>query len=233
MKKLSLLALITAVGVAGSTVLPVQAADLNVISSGEWNGNAYVVAGGQVCSPEELKEILSGLCDKFPNIPEVNQPDNGTDIPDVEQPETDNNTPETNQPETDNNTPETDALSYAEQVVALVNAERAKAGLNALTLDTEIASAALVRAKETEISFSHTRPDGRHFSTALSDSGISFRGAGENIAWGQKTPEEVMNGWMNSEGHRANILNPNFTKIGVGYYQNSAGRNYWTQLFTY
>lgn len=233
MKKLSLLALITAVGVAGSTVLPVQAADLNVISSGEWNGNAYVVAGGQVCSPEELKEVLSGLCDKFPNIPEVNQPDNGTDIPDVEQPETDNNTPETNQPGTDNNTPETDALSYAEQVVALVNAERAKAGLNALTLDTEIASAALVRAKETEISFSHTRPDGRHFSTALSDSGISFRGAGENIAWGQKTPEEVMNGWMNSEGHRANILNPNFTKIGVGYYQNSAGRNYWTQLFTY
>lgn len=233
MKKLSLLALITAVGVAGSTVLPVQAADLNVISSGEWNGNAYVVAGGQVCSPEELKEILSGLCDKFPNIPEVNQPDNGTDIPDVNQPGTDNNTPETNQPGTDNNTPDTDTLSYAEQVVALVNAERAKAGLNALTLDTEIASAALVRAKETEISFSHTRPDGRHFSTALNDSGISFRGAGENIAWGQKTPEEVMNGWMNSEGHRANILNPNFTKIGVGYYQNSAGRNYWTQLFTY
>lgn len=245
MKKLSLLALMTAVGVAGSTVLPVQAADLSVISSGEWNGNAYVVAGGQVCSPEELKEILSGLCDKFPNIPEVNQPDNGTGTPDVElpetdnnvpetnQPETDNNTPETNQPETDNNTPDTEVLSYAEQVVALVNAERAKAGLNALTLDTEIASAALVRAKETEISFSHTRPDGRHFSTALSDSGISFRGAGENIAWGQRSPEEVMNGWMNSEGHRANILNPNFTKIGVGYYQNAAGRNYWTQLFTY
>lgn len=233
MKKLSLLALMTAVGVAGSTVLPVQAADLSVISSGEWNGNAYVVAGGQVCSPEELKEILSGLCDKFPNIPEVNQPDNGTGTPDVELPETDNNVPETNQPETDNNTPDTEVLSYAEQVVALVNAERAKAGLNALTLDTEIASAALVRAKETEISFSHTRPDGRHFSTALSDSGISFRGAGENIAWGQRSPEEVMNGWMNSEGHRANILNPNFTKIGVGYYQNAAGRNYWTQLFTY
>lgn len=245
MKKLSLLALMTAVGVAGSTVLQVQAADLSVISSGEWNGNAYVVAGGQVCSPEELKEILSGLCDKFPNIPEVNQPDNGTGTPDVElpetdnnvpetnQPETDNNTPETNQPETDNNTPDTEVLSYAEQVVALVNTERAKAGLNALTLDTEIASAALVRAKETEISFSHTRPDGRHFSTALSDSGISFRGAGENIAWGQRSPEEVMNGWMNSEGHRANILNPNFTKIGVGYYQNAVGRNYWTQLFTY
>lgn len=233
MKKLSLLALMTAVGVAGSTLLPVQAAELSVISSGEWNGNAYVVAGGQVCSPEELEEILSGLCDKFPNIPEVNQPDNGTNTPGVEQPGDGTNTPDAEQPGTDNNTPETDALSYAEQVVALVNAERAKAGLNALTLDTEIASAALVRAKETEISFSHTRPDGRHFSTALSDSGISFRGAGENIAWGQRSPEEVMNGWMNSEGHRANILNPNFTKIGVGYYQNAAGRNYWTQLFTY
>lgn len=246
MKKLSLLALMTAVGVAGSTVIPVQAAELSVLSSGEWNGNAYVIAGGQVCSPEELEEILSGLCDKFPNIPEVNQPDNDTNAPEEDQPETDdnvpetdNNVPETDQPETDNNVPETDnntpetQLSYAEQVVALVNAERAKAGLNALTLDNEIAAAALVRARETEISFSHTRPDGRHFSTALSDSGISFRGAGENIAWGQRSPEEVMNGWMNSEGHRANILNPNFTKIGVGYYQNAAGRNYWTQLFTY
>ena len=183
------------------------------------------------------------MCNKFPNLPDINLPDTNqpetdtntpdTNTPDMNQPETDTNTPDTNQPETDTNTPDTDALSYAEQVVALVNAERAKAGLNALTLDTEIESAALIRAKETEISFSHTRPDGRSFSTVLSDNGITFRGAGENIAWGQKTPEEVMNGWMNSEGHRANILNPNFTKIGVGYYQNAAGRNYWTQLFTY
>lgn len=237
MKKLSLLALITAVGVAGSTALPVQAAEVSVISSGEWNGTPYVVAGGQVCSPEELKEILGDLCNKIPNLPEINLPETDTNTPDVNIPETDTDTnkPETdnNQPGTDTNAPDTAALSYAEQVVALVNAERAKVGLNALTLDTEIASAALIRAKETEISFSHTRPDGRGFSTVLSDNGITFRGAGENIAWGQRSPEEVMNAWMNSDGHRANILNPNFTKIGVGYYQNSAGRNYWTQLFTY
>ena len=56
--------------------------------------------------------------------------------------------------------------------------------------------------------------------------------SGENIAWGQKTPEEVMKGWMNSEGHRANILNKNYTSIGVGYYQNAGGVNYWTQIFT-
>lgn len=238
MKKLSLLALITAVGVVGSTALPVQAAEVSVISSGEWNGTPYVIAGGQACSPEELKEILGDLCNKFPslpdiNLPDINQPETDTNTPDTNQPETDTNTPDTNQPETDTNIPDTDALSYAEQVVALVNTERAKAGLNALTLDTEIASAALVRAKETEISFSHTRPDGRGFSSVLTDNGIKFNGAGENIAWGQRSPEEVMNAWMNSEGHRANILNPKFTKIGVGYYQNAAGRNYWTQLFTY
>ncbi|MFR8737827.1 MAG: CAP domain-containing protein [Eubacterium sp.] len=60
-----------------------------------------------------------------------------------------------------------------------------------------------------------------------------FMGAGENIAWGQRSPEEVMNGWMNSSGHRANILNSSFKKIGVAYYVGANGRTYWTQLFTY
>lgn len=119
------------------------------------------------------------------------------------------------------------------QVINLVNQERAKEGLPALTYDAEIEKAALVRAKETEESFSHTRPDGRQFSTALTEAGVTFRGAGENIAYGQKTPEQVMQGWMNSPGHRANIMNKNYTKIGVGYYQNANGVNYWTQLFTY
>lgn len=64
-----------------------------------------------------------------------------------------------------------------------------------------------MRAKETEQSFSHTRPNGSNFSTALKEQGVSYRGSGENIAWGQKTPEDVMKAWMNSEGHRANILN--------------------------
>lgn len=153
-------------------------------------------------------------------------------VPDV--PETDNNFPGNGSGNTENGESETDInkLSYAEQVVELVNAERAKAGLGALTLDKSIEAAALVRAREIEISFSHTRPDGRSFSTVLTDNGISFSGAGENIAWGQKSPEEVVNAWMNSPSHRANILNSRFTKIGVGYYQNQSGRNFWTQLFT-
>ena len=116
----------------------------------------------------------------------------------------------------------------AQKVVDLVNAERAKAGLSALTIDTKVTAAAQVRAKEVQTSFSHTRPDGRSCFTALDEANASYRGAGENIALGQKTPEQVMNDWMNSEGHRANIMNPNFKYIGVG-----VDGNAWTQLFTY
>ena len=123
--------------------------------------------------------------------------------------------------------------TYLKQVVDLVNKERTKNGLSKLTLDTTLQKAAQVRAKEIETSFSHTRPNGSNFSTVLSEFNISYRGSGENIAWGQTSPEAVMEAWMNSSGHRANILNSSFTKIGVGYYQNSAGRKYWSQLFTY
>lgn len=123
--------------------------------------------------------------------------------------------------------------SYAREVVRLVNEERAKAGLSLVTLDQKVEKAAQVRAKEIVTAFSHTRPDGSSFSTALKENGVSYKGSGENIAWGQKTPAEVMKGWMNSPGHKANILNPNFKSIGVGHYQNGSGVNYWTQLFTY
>ncbi len=135
-----------------------------------------------------------------------------------------------------NTTPDNEvkeSLTYQEQVVKLVNEERAKAGLSALTLDASVQSAAQVRAQESATSFSHTRPNGSSFSTALTEAGVQYRGSGENIAWGQKTPEEVVEGWMNSAGHRANILNASYTKIGVGYYQNAKGVNYWSQLFTY
>lgn len=121
--------------------------------------------------------------------------------------------------------------SFAERVVDLVNQERAKVGLAPLSVSRPAASAALVRSKEIEGTFSHTRPNGSSFSTALTEQGVNYRSAGENIAWGQKTPEQVMNAWMNSAGHRANILNAKFTAIGVGCYRNAAGVYYWTQLF--
>jgi|LFRM01.1.fsa_nt_gb uncharacterized protein YkwD len=121
--------------------------------------------------------------------------------------------------------------SYAEEVLRLVNIEREKAGLPALTTNSELKAAADKRAQEIKASFSHTRPDGSKFSTVLKEYGISFRTAGENIAYGQRSPQEVVNAWMNSPGHRANILNSSFGKIGIGVYQ-SGGVIYWTQLFT-
>ena len=136
----------------------------------------------------------------------------------------------------DGETPTDDGTTnktYTQQVVDLVNAERAKAGLAPLTIDANVAKAANVRANEIQTSFEHVRPNGSSFSTALREQGVSFQGAGENIAWGQRTPEEVMTAWMNSAGHRANILNASFTHIGVGNVQNSAGTQYWVQLFTY
>lgn len=254
MKKVTVCAMIAAMTVTGAAALPVQAAT-NARNSANCNGKGYYVfTGGKVSDLENIKSRLDELCGQlngntttitFPgcnlpeNKPETTPPSEDTNTPESK-PETtppseDTSTPES-KPETSTpeNKPEADKeLTFAEQIVELVNQERTKAGLNAVTLDQNIASAALVRAKEIETSFSHTRPNGSKFSTALTEQGVTFKGAGENIAWGQKSPEAVMQAWMNSEGHRANILNKNFTKIGVGYYQNAAGRNFWTQLFTY
>ena len=176
--------------------------------------------GGETPGPEPENPGNGGETPR----PEPENPGNGGETPGPE-PENPGNGEESPEPDQEEN-------SFAIQIAELVNAERAKAGIGALTLDQGITSAAQIRAQEIEVSFSHTRPDGRRFSSVLTDAGITFRNSGENIAWGQRSPQEVMNGWMNSEGHRANILNPNFTKIGIGHYQNAAGRNYWSQLFT-
>ena len=125
-----------------------------------------------------------------------------------------------------------DAQSYANEVLKLVNQERAKAGLGALTTNATLQQAANKRAQEIVTSFSHTRPDGRSSFSVLDEYNISYRAAGENIAYGQKTPSEVMNAWMNSSGHRANILGSQFGKVGIGVYKASNGLYYWTQEFT-
>lgn len=120
--------------------------------------------------------------------------------------------------------------AYEDEVLRLVNLERANYGLSPLTKHDGAAQAARIRAKEIVQSFSHTRPDGRSCFTAASDVGFSYRAAGENIAYGYGTPEQVVNGWMNSEGHRRNILSASYTELGVGCYQ--SGRTlYWSQFF--
>ena len=122
--------------------------------------------------------------------------------------------------------------SNAMAVVNLVNSERAKAGLAELRVTMRVQRAAETRAQELITQFSHTRPNGTSCFTALDENGVERRGAGENIAAGYNSPENVVNGWMNSSGHRANILG-NFTHIGVGYHYNAntVYGHYWTQLF--
>lgn len=122
--------------------------------------------------------------------------------------------------------------AYAQEVVRLVNIERENAGLAPLAVDATLSAAAQVRAQEIDVSFSHTRPDGTSCFTVLKDFGISYRACGENIAKGSPSPARVVEGWMNSAGHRANILNANFTAIGVGVYADAAGTLHWAQLFT-
>ena len=192
------------------------------------------------CDIFKLFDFIKDLCpDKnFPeiNIPDFNLPENDTPETDSDTPSVPENkpedTPETkpdNKPENDNGTSQN---SYASEILRLVNNERTSKGLKALTLDYRISSAADIRAREIVSVFSHTRPDGRSCFTVLPDNGISYGGAGENIAYGQDSASEVMTAWMNSEGHRANILNSAFTKLGVGIYS-SGGTMYWVQLFTY
>ena len=172
---------------------------------------------------------------QFPgvNMPGSNVPDNSLPMPEFPIPDYPGNMLPDQPGDLTPDQPEADGSqdAFANQVVKLVNEERAKAGLSPLTVHNGAASAAQTRAREIERSFSHTRPDGSSFNTALTAAGVNFRGAGENIAYGQSTPQQVMEGWMNSSGHRANILNANYTSIGVGHYKNASGVDYWTQLF--
>ena len=121
-------------------------------------------------------------------------------------------------------------LAIEREVVTLVNQIRTSRGLNALTLDEKLSSVARAKAVDmaTNHYFDHNSPTYGSPFDMMKQYGISYRAAGENIAMGYSTAQSVVDGWMNSEGHRANILNSSFTKIGVGYTSNG---NYWSQMF--
>ena len=122
------------------------------------------------------------------------------------------------------------ALAYEKEVVRLVNEIRIQNGLKELTYDWELSRVARYKSQDMRDNnyFSHTSPVYGSPFKMMKDFGITYRSAGENIAKGQATPQAVVNAWMNSSGHRANILNASFTHIGVGYVPD--GR-YWTQMF--
>ncbi|GAA4713809.1 CAP domain-containing protein [Brevibacillus fulvus] len=119
--------------------------------------------------------------------------------------------------------------AFASQVADLVNQERAKAGLKPLQMDSQLSAMATDKAKDMANNhyFDHNSPTYGSPFEMMEQYGINYSYAGENIAMGQRSPQQVMEDWMNSSGHRANILNANYTKIGVAYYN-----GYWVQEFT-
>lgn len=123
--------------------------------------------------------------------------------------------------------------SEAQQVLNLVNQERAKVGLSPLTLSEKLTSIANTKAKDMADNnyFSHTSPTYGSPFDMLKKFGVSYSYAGENIAAGQRSAQEVMNSWMNSSGHKANILNKNYTELGVGYVKGGSYGTEWVQLF--
>lgn len=120
--------------------------------------------------------------------------------------------------------------NFEQEVIRLTNIERQKAGLKPLIEDWELSRVA--RHKSMDMAqlnyFSHTSPTYGSPFDMIKAYGLTYRSAGENIAKGQRTPQQVVRAWMNSSGHRANILNSSYTHIGVGY---EANGHYWTQMF--
>jgi uncharacterized YkwD family protein/spore coat assembly protein SafA len=130
--------------------------------------------------------------------------------------------------------PNIDAVKSLEnQVIVLVNKERAKRGLQTLTQNWQLSRVARYKSQDmiNKNYFSHTSPTYGSPFVMMEHFGIRFSAAGENIAMGQPTPQSVMTAWMNSPGHRSNILSPAYTQIGVGAAKDSRGVLYWTQQF--
>lgn len=127
----------------------------------------------------------------------------------------------------------TDIRTQENEVIRLVNVERTKRGLQPLKANWELSRVARLKSQDMANKgyFSHQSPTYGSPFNMMENFGIRFSSAGENIAYGQKTPAQVMTAWMNSPGHKANILSPSYTEIGVGLAKNKNGVPYWTQMF--
>ena len=228
-----------------SSMLPVNALSKTCYKKVMTTKSIYIYVSGV-----KYKLPLTPSCPNVPSKPE-STPNNPSTTP-QQKPESTPSTPSTtpqqkpeSTPSTPSTTPEqkpestpeqkpsTDFSSYQQQVLDLVNAERTKRGISALTLDSNLSSVATKKSQDmvNKNYFDHTSPTYGSPFDMMKQFGISYRTAGENIAKGQKTPQEVVTAWMNSEGHRKNILNPNFTNLGVGIAKDSKGTTYWTQMF--
>ncbi|MGL5642488.1 MAG: CAP domain-containing protein [Paraclostridium sp.] len=185
--------------------------------------------GNANCKPESKPETPS--TENKPSTPNVdvdapqNKPEGNTDSKPESKPET---PPTENKP----STPSGNFASFQQEVLNLVNVERTNRGLQPLKFNSELSKVATLKSQDMidKNYFDHTSPTYGSPFDMMKQFGISYNAAGENIAMGQETPKEVMNSWMNSPGHRKNILNPDFTELGVGIASNGSSI-YWTQMF--
>lgn len=200
-------------------MLPTVASAFTVDKVTLGNGICAVVVKGEVGDENVACDDLTNII-----IPGINCPEQDDDTPSGDAGVT--------PPAEDNDTPSTDSSmnEYEKEVIRLVNEIRGSNGLGELVADEELSRVARIKSQDMKDNnyFSHTSPAYGSPFDMMKSFGISYKTAGENIARGQTTPQAVVNGWMNSAGHRANILNASYNTIGVGYV---ADGNYWTQMF--
>lgn len=251
------MAAISAIAVAAGTALPASAANVKIIygSNGCSSnpGNCFVNSTG--CSPtqqnsDNIRSFLQDLLKKYGccldntdnNVtpPADNETGNGAESGSnnnscsgescVTKPNTEVTKPNTGTAKPGTSETENSVSDYEKRVVELVNKERAAYGLSELTLNSKLSDVARAKSQDMKDKkyFSHTSPTYGSPFDMMKSFGITYKSAGENIAMGYRTPEAVVEGWMNSKGHRANILSSSFKEIGVGYV---ADGNYWTQMF--
>lgn len=160
-------------------------------------------------------------------------PKEKVDLPDGNHGQSTNENSSTDSIESGNNISEEVESNQALEVLRLVNVERKKQGLNELILSHNLNGIATKKAEDMRDNnyFSHqSQRYGSPFEM-LQSFGVKYSSAGENIAAGQKSAQQVMTDWMNSSGHRANILNANYKELGVGYVEGGTYGTYWVQLF--
>ncbi len=191
------------------------------------------------CSPEDFQKLLNGCCNgscspkDFQKLLNGNVPDKSDGGAAQWQEKLPTQQEQSAPPAEAAEQPSagTDTISaYEKQVVDLINDIRLQNGLSPLTVNTKLCSVARLKSQDMHDKhyFSHQSPTYGSPFDMMKQFGITYRSAGENIAMGQSSPQAVVNAWMNSEGHRANILNASFTQIGMGYVPDG---HYWTQMF--
>lgn len=227
-----------------TSVVSSSALSKNEVKTMKTKGAIYICING-------VKYKVPFICNGKPSVDEDNNNNtnndninNGGNDEDVNNGNNDSNNGNENnngnnndntaeKPEDNNNSSNGEFASFQKEVLRLVNVERSKMGLKELTLNTELSRVATLKSQDMidKNYFSHTSPTYGSPFDMMKKFNISYRTAGENIAMGQKTPAQVVEAWMNSEGHRANILNANYTDLGVGVAKSSKGTIYWTQMF--